>query len=296
MKRLFNRSLQLPQKLSSSTRNYYSRVKWHFSTERAAKRRGGGKRENGRKKKFHRLSRPLWSSVIVRLSIVRPSNESISGSIRQRCCINRAIRKLVYTRISASSVSRSCARVPITNTQTLASSLGSGYPSLIELSLRFVDRSIRRKQSVEPSQILRTATSRLSTTGQLIDHSPHRGGTIQSAFPRIRSSPQIREQRLPHFSPIITYPPFRSIDRSLQCFRSIIVINRVNWISRRDDSMWTNSLPRGIRGIRTTRSDNRVESRFEKSNDLRPVERLSLKNYYLVQEGTTCEHEHCYRD
>lgn len=100
-------------------------------------------------------------------SLDRPSVQRIHKRIHTAAllCINRASRKLVYTRISASSVSRSCARVPITNTQTLASSLGSGYPSLIELSLRFVDRSIRRKQSVEPSQISRTATSRLVDYG-----------------------------------------------------------------------------------------------------------------------------------
>lgn len=115
----------------------------------------GGKRENGRKKKFHRLSRPLWSSVIV------SSPVSISGSAAPH---HRGRPANLYARNESPRAFeiRACAG---SDYEHANARLFPGQRITPRRAFTPLRRSIDRfeeNRSVEPSQILRTATSRLS--------------------------------------------------------------------------------------------------------------------------------------
>lgn len=198
----------------------------------------------------------------------------------RRAASSRTARKLVCAKRIASSVRdpsvrgfrlRARKRPPLP--------WPADNPSSSFHSASSIDRSIRGKpiRGAEPNFAYRHVPL---VEGQLIHDSPSRsrGGTIQSALPRIRSSLLIREQRLAHFHSTIFIARFvRSLKMATFTFDLLIdrnyrLIERINHRGKTNIGLNRTLYARikDARGIRATWSDNRVESRFEKSDDLRP--------------------------
>lgn len=167
----------------------------------------------------------------------------------------------------------------------------------VELSLRFVDRSIRRKRSVEPSQILPLQVERDNRDSRF-PFTIH--GGIHNWILRFPENSIVDKGN--NNSRIFTstiFITFVSLENGSSPNVYVRRSQLIDWIEYRGETnIDVNKFAYGLsrkdtRGIRRTWSDNRVETHFEKSDELRP-ERYLWK--IVICKKVSKEHEHHYED